>query len=113
EVYGEELVNLSIRGSVGSGNGALIAGFVLDGPEPVPILARAAGPALSTLGVAGVLPDPVLRVYRHRSDGSPELIAENDDWSASDTASLTAGAAARTGAFPFAPDGRDAAILLQ
>jgi hypothetical protein len=85
----------------------LIAGFVTTGGS-LRLLVRAVGPALSALGVADALPDPVLEIYRGN-----ELIAANDNWSA-DTAQagVTAAAAQTVGAFSFATGSRDAGVLL-
>ncbi|HRE08947.1 MAG TPA: hypothetical protein PKX00_25235, partial [Opitutaceae bacterium] len=77
------------------------------------MLIRAAGPSLATFGVSGVLADPRLQVYRHLPDGGTELVATNDDWMTDARASVTLGAAARAGAFPWTAGSRDAAMILQ
>lgn len=109
----EQLVNLSTRGFVGTGEGVLVAGFVVAGEAPKRILIRGIGPALGAFGVPGTLADPVLRVTRGSAAG---VVAANDDWErtgaggASPAAVQAAGAAA--GAFPLAAGSRDAALLL-
>ena len=82
------------------------------------LLIRAAGPALGQFGVADVLADPVITVYR----GS-DIVATNDDWGAAVSAQYFAGgalpspvaatttAAAASGAFAFAAGSRDAALV--
>ncbi|MBL9199575.1 MAG: hypothetical protein JNL39_03670 [Opitutaceae bacterium] len=97
------LVNVATRAVVGTGEEVLIAGFVVTGPVPKPMLVRAAGPALRAFGVADALADPVLRIF-----SGAAMVAENDDWSGADTAA----AAARAGAFPLATGSADAALLL-
>lgn len=113
EVYGQRLSNLSTRGSVGHGDDVLIAGFVLDAPDPTPLLIRVLGPTLTDLAVKGTLSNPVLSVYRKLPDGSSQFIASNDNWSDDEKASLIQNAAAHAGAYPIASGSRDAALFLQ
>ena len=101
------LANISTRGLVGSGNGVLIAGLVIGGTTPKPVLLRAVGPALAEFGVGGALLDPALRVV----DGRGQTVAENDDWDAGGNVALLEATAARLGAFQFRRGSRDAAIL--
>ncbi len=69
------LVNVSTRAQVGTGDGVLIAGFVVTGSTSKTFLIRGVGPSLQQYGVSGALLDPRLTVYR----GST-AIAENDNW---------------------------------
>jgi hypothetical protein len=69
------LVNLSTRGPVQAGDGALIGGFVLQGSESKAVLIRGIGPSLSASGLPGALADPMLTLHA----GGVE-IARNDDW---------------------------------
>ncbi len=96
------LVNLSTRGVVQPGS-PLIVGFVIDGNKSV--LVRAAGPALTSLGVAGALANPQLTL----AAAAPDLPRTNDNWSAGGANSTDF---ARLGAFPFAANSLDAALLL-
>ena len=73
---GPQPLNLSTRGMVGTGDDALIGGFIISGTNPKKVLLRAVGPSLSGSGVSGVLADPRLSVY----DASGAPIASNDDW---------------------------------
>jgi len=73
---GPQVLNLSTRGNVSSGDGVLIGGFVITGTEPKTVVLRALGPSLSSFGVTGVLSDPVLKLY----NSSHALIATNDNW---------------------------------
>lgn len=107
------LTNLSTRGLSGSGHRSMIAGFFIAGTSPKRVLIRAAGPALSTLGVTNVLSNPRL-VLRNESGTVTRI---NQDWSTpGDYGSLTsaevAAASAAAGAFPFADGSPDAALLL-
>ena len=65
--------NISTRGHVGSGDEALIGGFIVGGTTSKNIIVRALGPSL---GGVGVLADPLVEL--HDSDG--QLIAMNDNW---------------------------------
>ncbi|MBI5768847.1 MAG: exo-alpha-sialidase [Verrucomicrobia bacterium] len=101
------LVNLSTRGNAGTGDNALIAGFVLSGTQPRRVLIRAVGPSLATVGVDGALADPQLELFR-----GTQRIAANDDWEISRSSAAIAATAQRVGAFPLAATSLDAALLL-
>lgn len=75
------------------------------------VLIRASGPALVSLGVKSVLPDPTIEL--HDTYDLNKVIATNDDWSADPalTPSIEA-AASRAGAFPWTRGSKDAAILI-
>jgi hypothetical protein len=71
------LVNMSTRGRVLPGNGALIAGCSVDGGSGAKnVLVRALGPSLTARGVNGALADPILTLY----DGNGNVITANDNW---------------------------------
>jgi hypothetical protein len=107
-VENEKLLNISTRSQTGAGANALIAGFVITGTQPKPVLVRAIGPTLSQFGVNGALTAAHLDVYR----GST-LLRSGDNWGANavDAAAISA-TAARVGAFALATTSRDAALLL-
>lgn len=96
------LINFSARNRVGTDAGILIAGFVVQGNRPKPLLIRAVGPTLAEFGVHGALSDPRLELH------GASLLQSNDDWGG--TASL-ANAFAAAGAFALAADSRDAALV--
>lgn len=99
------LINMSARTLVGGSNGVLIVGFVVNGNVPKQILVRAIGPGLTDFGVAGVLVDPQLELYRRDT-----RLQQNDNWGGSAT---LADAFARAGAFDLKQaDSRDAALLV-
>jgi hypothetical protein len=101
-------VNLSVRSATGSGNESLIVGLVVGGTTGnLPLLLRAAGPTLGSFGVPGVLADPVLTL----NTSTGVVLGSNDDWGASVNAPAIASAATQAGAFPFANNSRDAALL--
>jgi hypothetical protein len=99
-----QLVNLSARAQAGTGDGVLIAGFVITGSAPLRVLVRAAGPTLSNYGVASPLADPQLDLFC----GSVQW-DHNDNWAGS--AELDA-AFTEAGAFRYPnPGSKDAALV--
>jgi uncharacterized repeat protein (TIGR01451 family) len=102
---GGQLVNISARARVGTGDGVVITGFVIGGDAPMKVLIRAVGPSLAGQGVTGVLIDPQLDLYQ----GSNRL-QHNDNWGGDST---LAAAFKQTGAFALENAGsKDAAILV-
>jgi hypothetical protein len=73
-----QFLNISTRALVGTGDGVLIGGFIMNGNGQVDdvALVRAIGPSLTAFGVAGALQDPTLEL--HGPDGT--IIATNDNW---------------------------------
>jgi subtilisin family serine protease len=67
------LANISTRLRVGTGDNALIGGFIVTGTQPKRVIVRATGPSLS---LTGALTNPTLELR----DGSGTLIRSNDDW---------------------------------
>jgi len=67
------LGNISTRLRVGTGDNALIGGFIVTGTQPKKVIVRAIGPSLS---LAGKLANPTLELR----NGSGALIRPNDDW---------------------------------
>jgi cytochrome c peroxidase len=68
--------NISTRLGVGTGDNAMIGGFIITGNNPKQILIRALGPSLGSLGLTGLLLDPILEL--RGADGA--LLFQNDDW---------------------------------
>ena len=58
------VIGFSSRGKVGMGENAMIAGFVIDGPNSKRVLIAGSGPALTKLGVQGALPAVKLSLYK-------------------------------------------------
>ncbi len=123
EVYDAEAttasraINISTRGAVGTGDGVLVAGFIIGGTEPKRVLIRGAGPALTPYGVTGALANPQLSIY----SSTQTLIARNNDWGtplavaggpAPTSAADISAAASSCGAFPFDAGSADAAVVV-
>ena len=105
DVNTTRLVNLSVRGTAGSGANALIVGFVTAGSDPMQLLLRGIGPGLVPFGVADVLAEPQLNLYS--STGT--LLATNAGWGGD--AELAAAFSA-VGAFQLSASSADSALLL-
>ncbi len=71
-----KLGNMSTRGSVGTLDNVLIAGFIVGDVNSATVVVRALGPSLASHGVSNPLSDPVLTIY----DSSGSAIATNDNW---------------------------------
>jgi uncharacterized protein (DUF1800 family) len=106
------LINLSTRGQVGTTGNIMIPGITIGpGAGQRTLLIRAAGPALTQLGVAGAIADPTMSLV----DSSGTVLAGNDNWgtpigSEPDAAELGQ-AFATAGAFAFADGSLDAALI--
>ena len=71
-----ELGNISTRAKIGTGDDALIAGFIVQGKEARKVVIRAIGPSLGAQGVPGALPDPTLTLFSQTG----QQLATNDNW---------------------------------
>src|SRR5207248_2163500 len=89
-----QLLNLSTRGFVQTGDHVLIAGFIIGGSGPIGdrVVIRAIGPSLSTAGITDPLQDPVLELH----DASGALIGSNDNWKDTQQTDITATSLAPT-----------------
>ena len=72
-----QLLNISTRASVQTGQRVTIAGFIVTGTDAKPVLVRGLGPTLGQppFNIAGVLQDPRLDLHDAASS-----IMMNDDW---------------------------------
>jgi hypothetical protein len=71
-----QLLNISARLKVLTGDNVLIGGFIITGSDNKQVLLRALGSTLGQFGVSGVLADPTLELY----DSTGAVIASNDNW---------------------------------
>ncbi len=70
-----QLLNISTRLRVQTGDNALIGGFIVVGSDSKQVLVRGIGPSLGAV-LGDVLADPILEL--HNGDGA--LLATNDNW---------------------------------
>jgi hypothetical protein len=87
------LINISTRARMLGGNDAMIAGFVIEGIDPMTVAIVATGPSLGSYGVTDPLPNPTLKLVRQSDE---TVMALNDDWQ-------TAGNAAQLQSAGYAP----------
>jgi hypothetical protein len=106
EALASRLVNFSTRAPAGLSDQVAIAGFVISGDRPRPVLIRAVGPTLANFGVTGVVAQPKLELFR-----GPALVATNSGWMNGGAGAEIAAAAARVGAFALGANTADAALL--
>jgi hypothetical protein len=74
-VPSSNLVNLSTRAFIGTGEQVMIGGFIIQGSQPATVVLRAIGNSLSASGVNGTNEDPTLELR-----SSSGQIQFNDDW---------------------------------
>ncbi|MCX6954672.1 MAG: immunoglobulin domain-containing protein, partial [Verrucomicrobia bacterium] len=103
----QRLANISTRARVGSGDAVAIAGFVISGQSSKPVLIRAIGPTLATLGVSTALSQPKLELFR--ANGT--LVASNTGWTTSGNTAALEAASVRAGAFALGANAADSVIL--
>ncbi|MEO6970867.1 MAG: alpha/beta hydrolase, partial [Chthoniobacterales bacterium] len=98
-----QLLNLSTRGLVGTGEGVMIAGTIISGTGPETLVLRGLGPSLATGpgAISDPLPDPILQLVNNQGT----TLFTNDNWQDSQAAEITA-----TGLAPTNP--LEAAVLL-
>jgi hypothetical protein len=72
------LLNISTRGLVGTGENAMIGGWIVQGVSPKRVIIRAIGPSLGggSNPVPGAMADPILELR----DAAGNLMAVNDNW---------------------------------
>ena len=93
------LANISTRGSVETGDNAMIGGFIIgEGAATGEVVVRAIGPSLT--GLAGTLQDPTLSLYNAQGF----LVGLNDDWEDTNATAIS-----ETGLAPGDP--RESAML--
>src|SRR3954471_10443444 len=93
-------INIATRMLVGTGDNALIAGFIVTGTGKK-VLIRGIGPSLSQFGINGALQDPVIELR----NASGEFVNGNDNWRSLQEAAIQA-----TGLAPS--DNRESAFLI-
>jgi len=74
-----QLLNISTRMDVQTGDNVLIGGFIVTGNVAKKVVLRAIGPSLTQFGIVGALADPVLELHQNIA-GIDTVIASNDNW---------------------------------
>ncbi|HYJ06166.1 MAG TPA: delta-60 repeat domain-containing protein [Chthoniobacterales bacterium] len=82
-------VNVSTRLAVGTGDDALIEGFIVQGPagSSKKMMVRALGPSLGQFGVGDALANPTLEIR----NSSNAIVATNNDWKTTQIGGLITG----------------------
>jgi hypothetical protein len=71
-----QLLNISSRTTVQTGDHVAIAGFIIFGPAAKRVIVRGLGPSLSGSGIGGSLQNPTLELH----DSSGATLATNNNW---------------------------------
>ena len=90
-----QLLNISTRGPVDSGEGVMIAGTIVGGSEPATVVFRGLGPSfLGGPAIGDLLPDPFLQLI----DSQGTTVSVNDNWQDTQAGEIEA-----TGLAPASP----------
>src|ERR1044072_2788791 len=81
-----QLLNISTRVGVQSGDNVLIGGFIITGTDPKKVIVRGIGPSLANLGITGFLEDPKLELHA----GNGATLDLNDNWKSDHQAEIEA-----------------------
>ena len=103
------LINLSVRTQVGTGANAVFVGLGITGSGSKQVVIRGAGPALTAFNVPGVLAAPTLTLFDNNNNNA--LITSNTGWSTAPNSGSMATTFNNVGAFPFAANSADSAIV--
>lgn len=110
ELADTQLINLSARGHVGTGDNVLIPGLIVRGSGKIRLLIRAVGPGLTPppFNVPGVLPNPSITVY----DSKSRQVRSNTGWTTDGWKGEIIVAQKLAGAFPLADNSTDSAMIV-
>jgi uncharacterized repeat protein (TIGR01451 family) len=88
-----QLINISSRARVETGNNVLIGGLIIQGTAPKSVLLRARGPSMggAPFNIAGTLANPTIQLY-----AGATVIAQNDNWQTTDPLCLSPATACGT-----------------
>jgi hypothetical protein len=90
-----QLVNISTRLRVLTGDNVLIAGFIITGTDQKKVIIRGIGPSLIDSQIQGALPDPTIELHQGNT-----IIATNNDWKIDDVTHQSQEAAIRATTIP-------------
>ncbi len=80
---GSRLANISTRAAVQTGDNVLIGGFIVQGPDSLPVIVRGIGPSLN-------VPNPMLDPKLELHDVNGATLATNDNWRTTQEAAIIA-----------------------
>ena len=103
-----QLVNISSRADVGTGDAVTIAGIIVSGSVPKKFLVRAIGPGLQARSVPGFLADPTFQIV----DSANNVVATNDNWETSSTVDDVKAVTTAIGAVALDAGSKDAALTV-
>jgi sugar lactone lactonase YvrE len=86
------LVNISTRGFVDTGNNVMIGGFIIGAGNGARVLVRGLGPSLVAAGIANALANPMIELR----DANAEIVRSNDNWRDAQQAEILGSALAPT-----------------
>src|SRR5207245_6761977 len=75
-------IDMSSSVTTNTGNDLVISGFIVQGSQPVQLVARCLAFSLASYGIPNALGDSVIELYNANNN----LIASNDDWFTSPSA---------------------------
>jgi hypothetical protein len=82
-IVGSRLANISTRAAVQTGDNVLIGGFIVQGPDSLPVIVRGIGPSLN-------VPNPMLDPKLELHDVNGATVAANDNWRSAQEAAIIA-----------------------
>jgi hypothetical protein len=105
-VFGQpsQLLNISTRMRVLTGDQVLIGGFIITGTDPKKVIIRGMGPSLNGVGVT--LPDPTLELHQGNT-----TLATNDNWKINDQTGQSQEADVRATTIPPTNDLESAIVM--
>ncbi|MCH6258040.1 VCBS domain-containing protein [Puniceicoccaceae bacterium K14] len=101
-----QLINISTRGKVQTGDSIMIGGFVIEGNDDLTVLVQGVAEELSGLDESSLLADPFISIVNEAGD----VLHSNNDWE-SDDAELKAQTMTRIGATELQTGSKSAALL--
>ncbi|HEX4630421.1 MAG TPA: hypothetical protein VH188_05605 [Chthoniobacterales bacterium] len=101
----DQLLNISTRMRVLTGNNVLIVGFIITGTDPKKVIIRGIGPSLKNIGLQGALADTTLELH---TGGTP---ITNDNWKIDDQTGQSQEAAIRATTVPPSDDLESALVV--
>jgi len=99
------MANLSTRSWAGSGPESIIAGFVVEGLDPIELLIRGIGPRLADFGIRNVLENPRLVLWQGR-----DAVSSNEDWEVDSDSGRLVDMALLLGGFSLVSGSLDSAL---